>query len=200
MSHSAASETQAQPIRVVGYARVSTDDQNLTLQLDALTRHGIAKSDIFTDKQSGAKAERPGLVKCLDGLQEGDILVVWRLDRLGRSMRHLITLVEDLRERGVGFRSLNEGAIDTTTASGELIFNIFSALAQFERRLIQERTKAGLAAARARGRSSGRPKLMVDDAKVVLAKKLHADKSLEIDDICKTLRISRSTFYRYVRL
>ena len=200
MSHSAASETQAQPIRVVGYARVSTDDQNLTLQLDALTRHGIAKSDIFTDKLSGAKAERPGLVKCLDGLQEGDILVVWRLDRLGRSMRHLITLVEDLRERGVGFRSLNEGAIDTTTASGELIFNIFSALAQFERRLIQERTKAGLAAARARGRNGGRPKLMVDDAKVVLAKKLHADKSLEIDDICKTLRISRSTFYRYVRL
>ena len=172
----------------------------MTLQLDALTRHGIAKSDIFTDKQSGAKAERPGLVKCLDGLQSGDILVVWRLDRLGRSMRHLITLVEDLRERGIGFRSLNEGAIDTTTASGELIFNIFSALAQFERRLIQERTKAGLAAARARGRNGGRPKLLAEDAKVILAKKLHADKSLEIDDICKTLRISRSTFYRYVRL
>jgi len=139
------------------------------------------------------------MLRLMDGLQACDILVVWRLDRLGRSMRHLITLVEDLRERGIGFRSLNEGAIDTTTASGELIFNIFSALAQFERRLIQERTKAGLAAARARGRSGGRPKLMVDDAKVVLAKKLHADKSLEIDDICKTLRISRSTFYRYVR-
>ena len=199
MNHRATSETNGQPKRLVGYARVSTDDQNLTLQLDALTRHGISKTDIFTDKQSGAKAERPGLTKCLDALQEGDILVVWRLDRLGRSMRHLITLVEDLRERGVGFRSLNEGAIDTTTASGELIFNIFSALAQFERRLIQERTKAGLAAARARGRNGGRPKLLVDDAKVVLAKKLHKDHSLSIDDICKSLRISRSTYYRYVR-
>jgi len=115
-------------------------------------------------------------------------------------MRHLITLVEDLRSKGIGFRSLSEGAIDTTSASGELIFNIFSALAQFERRLIQERTKAGLAAARARGRNGGRPKVAAGDTKVVLAKKLHADKSLEIDDICNTLRISRSTFYRYVRM
>jgi len=115
-------------------------------------------------------------------------------------MRHLITLVEDLRSKGIGFRSINEGAIDTTCASGELIFNIFSALAQFERRLIQERTKAGLAAARSRGRNGGRPKVTADDPKVVLAKKLHADKSPEIDDICKTLQISRSTFYRCVRL
>jgi DNA invertase Pin-like site-specific DNA recombinase len=152
------------------------------------------------DKLSGAKTERPGLTKCLETLQSGDILVVWRLDRLGRSMRHLITLVEDLRSKGIGFRSLSEGAIDTTSASGELIFNIFSALAQFERRLIQERTKAGLAAARARGRNGGRPKVDAGDTKVVLAKKLHADKSLEIDDICNTLRISRSTFYRYVRM
>ncbi len=114
--------------------------------------------------------------------------------------QELITLVEDLRSQGVGFRSINEGAIDTTCASGALIFNIFSALAQFERRLIQERTKAGLAAARARGRNGRRPKITADDTKVVLAKKLHADKSLEIDDICKTLRMSRSTFYRYVRL
>jgi len=115
-------------------------------------------------------------------------------------MRHLITLVEDLRNKGIGFRSLNEGAIDTTCASGELIFNIFSALAQFERRLIQERTKAGLEAARARGRNGGRPKVTAAETKVVLAKKLHAEKSLEIDDICKTLRLSRSTFYRYVRI
>ncbi len=156
--------------------------------------------NIFMDKMSGAKAERPGLSKCLDTLQKGDILVVWRLDRLGRSMRHLITLVEDLRARGIGFRSLNEGAIDTTSASGELIFNIFSALAQFERRLIQERTKAGLAAARARGRNGGRPKVTAKEARVVLAKKLHADKSLDIEDICTTLRISRSTLYRYVRM
>ena len=120
--------------------------------------------------------------------------------RLGRSMRHLITLIEDLRGRGIGFRSLNEGAVDTTSASGELIFNIFSALAQFERRLIQERTTAGLAAARARGRNGGRPKITAGQAKVVLTKKLHADKGLDIDDNCSTLRISRSTFYRYVRL
>ena len=186
MSQPSPSETRAESKRLLGYARVSTDDQNLTFQVDALTRHGISKSDIFMDKLSGAKCERPGLTKCLDTLQKGDILVVWRLDRLGRSMRHLITLVEDLRERGIGFRSLNEGAIDTTSASGELIFNIFSALAQFERRLIQERTKAGLAAARARGRNGGRPKLMANDARVVLAKKLHNDDTLSIDDICRT--------------
>ena len=186
--------------RSIGYARVSTDDQDLSLQIDALTRQGIPESAIFMDKVSGAKTERPGLTKCLETLRSGDILVVWRLDRLGRSMRHLITLVEDLRGKGIGFRSLNEGAIDTTCASGELMFNNFSALAQFERRLIQERTKAGLAAARARGRNGGRPKVAAEETKVVLAKKLHADKSVEIDDICQTLRISRSTFYRYVRL
>jgi len=107
------------------------------------------------DKISGAKTERPDLTNCLETLQRGDVLVVWRLDRLGRSMRHLITLVEDLRNKGIGFRSLNEGAIDTTCASGELMFNIFSALAQFERRLIQERTKAGLEAARARAATEG---------------------------------------------
>ncbi len=126
--------------------------------------------------------------------------MVWRLDRLGRSMRHLITLVENLRGRGVGFRSLNEGAIDTTNASGELIFNIFSALAQFERRLIQERTKAGLAAARAKGHQGGRPRLDAEEAKVRAAKRLAADKSIPIDDICGTLKISRSTYYRYLAL
>ena len=186
--------------RVLGYARVSTDDQDLSLQIDALEKHGIPKSLIFTDKLSGAKDDRPGLAKCLGSLQSGDVLVVWRLDRLGRSMRHLITLVEDLRSCGVGFRSLNEGAIDTTSASGELIFNIFSALAQFERRLIQERTKAGLAAARARGRRGGRPRLESEQAKVRAAKKLSGDRSITIDDICKTLGISRSTYYRYLAM
>jgi DNA invertase Pin-like site-specific DNA recombinase len=187
--------------RLLGYARVSTDDQDLSLQIDALEKHGIAKSLIFMDKLSGARSDRPGLAKCLDALQSGDVLVVWRLDRLGRSMRHLITLVEDLRSRGVGFRSLNEGAIDTTNASGELIFNIFSALAQFERRLIQERTKAGLAAARARGRQGGRPRLDAEEAKVRAAKRLAADKSIPIDDICETLKISKSTYYyRYVAM
>ncbi len=186
--------------RILGYARVSTDDQDLSLQIDALEKHGIPKSLIFTDKLSGAKDDRPGLTKCLDSLQGGDVLVVWRLDRLGRSMRHLITLVEDLRSCDVGFRSLNEGAIDTTSASGELIFNIFSALAQFERRLIQERTKAGLAAARARGRCGGRPRLESEQAKVRAAKKLSSDRSITIDDICKTLGISRSTYYRYLAM
>jgi len=186
--------------RFFGYARVSTDDQDLSLQIDALEKHGISKSRIFMDKLSGARSDRPGLTKCLDALQRGDILVVWRLDRLGRSMRHLITLVEDFRARGVGFRSLNEGAIDTTSASGELIFNIFSALAQFERRLIQERTKAGLAAARARGRHGGRPRLDSEQAKVRAAKKLSGDKSISIDDICRTLNISRSTYYRYLAM
>jgi DNA invertase Pin-like site-specific DNA recombinase len=186
--------------RILGYARVSTDDQDLSLQIDALEKHGIPKSLIFTDKLSGAKDDRPGLTKCLDSLHGGDVLVVWRLDRLGRPMRHLITLVEDLRSCDVGFRSLNEGAIDTTSASGELIFNIFSALAQFERRLIQERTKAGLAAARARGRCGGRPRLESEQAKVRAAKKLSGDRSITIDDICKTLGISRSTYYRYLAM
>ena len=133
--------------RLVGYARVSTDDQDLSLQIDALTKQGIPANSIFMDKISGAKTERPRMNKCLKSLQPGEILIAWRLDR---SLRPLITLVEDLRNKGIGFRSVSEGAIDTTCASGELIFNIFSALAQFERRLIQERTKAGLAAARAR--------------------------------------------------
>jgi len=194
------SQAPAGPGRLLAYVRVSTDDQNLSLQVDAMIRHGISKSNIFMDKQSGAKTDRPGLARCLEAIQTGDVLVVWRLDRLGRSMRHLITLVEDLRERGIGFRSLNEGAIDTTCASGELIFNIFSALAQFERPLIQERTKAGLAAARARGRNGGRPKVSATEARVVLAKKLHQDKTLDLDDICNTLRISRSTYYRYLNL
>ena len=151
--------------RLYGYARVSTDDQDLSLQLDALLKHGVPAGRMYPDKMSGAKSDRPGLAKCVAALQEGDILVVWRLDRLGRSMAHLVTLVEDLRIRGIGFRSLNEGAIDT---KGELIFNSFSALAQFERRLIQERTRAGLAAARARGPMGGRPRVRSQHARVLI--------------------------------
>lgn len=184
--------------RLVGYARVSTNGQELKLQLDALEKAGCPKKLIFVDKVSGAKAARPGLDACLQELREGDTLVVWRLDRLGRSVRHLIDLVEQLRQRKVGFKSLCDGAIDTTTASGELIFHIFTALAQFERRLIQERTRAGLEAARARGRKGGRKPIAADDPRVQTAKKMHADKSLSIGDICRTLRISRATFYRYL--
>ena len=121
--------------RLIGYARVSSNGQELQLQLDALRHAGVRKSNIFTDKVSGSKSSRPGLDACLQQLKPGDCLLVWRLDRLGRSLRHLIDLVEDLRQRGVGFKSICDGAIDTTTASGELIFNVFASLAQFERRL-----------------------------------------------------------------
>jgi DNA invertase Pin-like site-specific DNA recombinase len=118
--------------QLIGYARVSTDDQDLALQIDSLTSLGINRDVIFTDKMSGAKTDRPGLDACLATLQQGDTLVVWRLDRLGRSMRHLIELIGQLRDRGIGFRSVSDGLIDTTSPSGELIFHIFSALAQFE--------------------------------------------------------------------
>ena len=170
------------------------------MQLDALEKSGCIKEMIFTDKISGSKTDRPGLDKCLDSLQPGDTLLVWRLDRLGRSMSHLVSLVEDLRLKNIGFKSLCDGAIDTTTASGELTFNIFSSLAQFERRLIQERTKAGLDAARARGRQGGRKKIDSDNPKVQMAKKMHKDHGMSISDICKTLNISRSCFYRYLSL
>ena len=186
--------------RLVGYARVSTDDQDLSLQMDSLIGLGVTQDDTFTDKVSGAKTDRPGLGACLAKLQRGDTLIVWRLDRLGRSMHHLVELIEDLRNRGVGFRSVSDGLIDTTSPSGELIFHIFSALAQFERRLIQERTKAGLASARARDRLGGRPPIDLDEAKVRAARKLHDDHTLNIDDICNTLHISRSTYYRYIRI
>ena len=184
--------------RLVGYARVSTAEQDLQLQLDALNKAGCVT--VFEDKASGARAERPGLDACIAALEPGDTLVVWRLDRLGRSMPHLVSLVEELLGKGIGFRSLQDGAIDTTTASGELMFNIFSSLAQFERRLIQERTHAGLAAARARGRLGGRKPIRADDPRVVTAKRLHKDRSLSIDQICATLGISRPTFYRYLAL
>jgi len=186
--------------RLVGYARVSTDDQDLSLRIDALTGLGIDQENIFTEKISGAKADRPQLDACLARLEQGDTLVVWRLDRLGRSKHHLVELIENLRNRGVGFRSVSDGLIDTTSPSGELIFHIFSALAQFERRLIQERTKAGLASARARGRLGGRPPIDLDEAKVRAARRLHDDHTLSIDDICKTLNISKSTYYRYVQM
>ena len=186
--------------RLIGYARVSTGDQDLKLQLDALKTARCRDVDIYTDKASGARASRPGLDACVAVLEPGDTLVVWRLDRLGRSMPHLVGLVEELLGKGIGFRSLQDGAIDTTTASGELMFNIFSSLAQFERRLIQERTHAGLAAARARGRLGGRRPISPDDPRVVTAKRLHKDHSLSIDQICAMLGISRPTFYRYLAL
>lgn len=184
----------------MGYARVSTNAQELQLQIDALLKAGCSKKLIFVDKVSGAKAARPGLDECVGQIQEGDTLLVWRLDRLGRSVRHLIDLVEELRQRKVGFKSICDGAIDTTTASGELVFHIFTALAQFELRLIQERTKAGLTAARARGRLGGRPAMSPDDSRIKTAKALHADKNMSVTDILKTLQISRPTLYRWLAI
>lgn len=190
--------------KLIGYVRVSTREQEILLQTDALEKAGCAKNNIFTDKISGAKSARPGLEKCLASLKSGDTLLVWRLDRLGCSISHLIQIVEALGKENIGFRSLNDGIIDTTSASGELIFNIFSSLAQFERRLIQERTQAGLMAARARGRGrgrfGGRKKIPEDAPKVVTAKNMHKDHGMCINDICQSLNISRATFYRYLNL
>ncbi len=186
--------------RKIGYARVSRETQDLQLQLDALKDAGCAETDIFVDKVSGVTTERPGMDACLATLKKGDTLIVWRLDRLGRSMPHLVSVIADLLKNGIKFKSLKEGAIDTTSATGELVFHIFSALAQFERRLIQERTFAGLSAARARGRKGGRPSIPKDDPKVLTAQKMHKDHNMSIDDICQMLKISRSTFYRYINV
>ncbi|MCL4151447.1 UNVERIFIED_CONTAM: hypothetical protein GTU68_036304 [Idotea baltica] len=183
---------------LVGYARVSTGDQTLASQVDALREAGCDK--VYEDVASGAKSERAGLDQALAAVADGDTLLVWRLDRLGRSLRHLVEVVSDLQERGVGFRSIQDGAIDTTTASGELIFHIFAALAQFERHLTLERTKAGLTAARARGRIGGRPKKSADHPKVVMAKRMHQDQTLAIDEICEALQVSRATYYRYLKM
>jgi DNA invertase Pin-like site-specific DNA recombinase len=151
---------------------------------------------IFTDTASGAKAERTGLNEALEYVREGDTLVVWRLDRLGRSLKHLIETISQLDNRKIGFKSLTEN-IDTTTSGGKLIFHIFGALAEFERNLIRERTQAGLLAARARGRKGGRPKSLTGK-KTAMAQALYNDKNNTIDEICKTLNISRATLYRYI--
>jgi DNA invertase Pin-like site-specific DNA recombinase len=179
---------------LIGYARVSTIDQNLALQLDALNKAGCEK--IFKDKASGGKVDRPGLQEALEYAREGDTVLVWRLDRLGRSLKNLIETVTQLNERGVGFRSLQE-AIDTTTSGGKLVFQIFGALAEFERNLIRERTQAGLEAARARGRKGGRPKKL-NKTQIELAYKLNDEKKHTIKEICQILGISKPTFYSYL--
>jgi len=180
---------------LVGYARVSTTDQNLELQTDALRQGGCAK--IFEDKRSGASFERPGLTAALNYVRKGDTLVVWRLDRLGRSLRHLIETVAYLEEQGIAFKSIQE-SIDTTTSGGRLVFQIFGALAEFERNLIRERTQAGLQAARARGRNGGRPKTL-DDKKTALAYRLYDEKKHSIAELCQMLGISKPTLYAYLR-
>src|SRR5438270_1427433 len=180
---------------LVGYARVSTTDQTLNLQHDALTKAGCTK--IFTDTASGAQTERKGLIDALSYVRSGDTLVVWKLDRLGRSLKDLITRITELETRKIGFKSLTEN-IDTTTSGGKLIFHIFGALAEFERDIIRERTTAGLEAARARGKLGGRPKALSPE-KIKLARRLYVDKDTSVSEICTMLGISRHTLQRYVR-
>jgi len=178
----------------IGYARVSTLDQNLALQRDALTEAGCEK--IFIEQMSGAVTDRPALREALDYARSGDTLIVWKLDRLARSMKQLIETIEGLRLRGIGFRSLTE-AIDTTTAQGVLVFHMFSALAEFERALIRERTRAGLAAAKRAGRTGGRPaKLTEDDLDV--ARTLLANPDITVTDVADRLGVSSATLYRYL--
>jgi DNA invertase Pin-like site-specific DNA recombinase len=181
---------------LIGYARVSTGEQTLDLQLDALAKAECGK--VFTETAGGALVERESLKEALAYARPGDTLVVWRLDRLGRSLKHLIETVTSLAERGIGFKSLSE-QIDTTTSGGKLVFHVFGALAEFERDLIRERTQAGLSAARARGRVGGRPKALPDPKKVAMAQRLYEDPATSVDEICRTLRISRATLYRYVK-
>src|ERR671938_39909 len=183
---------------LIGYARVSTTEQNLDLQLDALRKAGCIDAHIFTDKITGTKQERPGLQVALSHLRTGDTFVVWRLDRLARSLTHLIETVNRLAAQGIAFRSITE-QIDTSSATGKLTFHIFGALAEFERNLIKERTIAGLVAARARGKSGGRPKRSPKASKVTLARKLYEDRGNTVTEICKTLNISKATLYRYIK-
>jgi DNA invertase Pin-like site-specific DNA recombinase len=182
----------------IGYARVSTEEQNLDLQLDALQKAGCEK--IYQEKVSGMKTHRVELSKLLAHLRAGDVLVIWKLDRLGRSLQHLVELTHELLEKEVGLQSLSD-PIDTTTAQGRLVFNIFASLAQFERDLIRERTMAGLASARARGRLSGRKKGLSAKAQktALISEALYKQKQLPVMDLCKQLSISKPTLYRYLR-
>src|SRR6516162_6600665 len=188
-----AGEITSKPM-LIGYARVSTVDQNLALQRDALTEAGCTK--IFTEQLSGAVTDRPALHDALEFARSGDTLIVWKLDRLARSMKQLIETVETLRVRGIGFRSLTE-ALDTTTAQGRLVFHMFGALAEFERSLIRERTQAGLAAARCAGRTGGRPPKLTDDD-IEAAKAMLANPDIGVTQIAHRLGVSPATLYRYL--
>ena len=176
----------------VGYARVSTVDQNLDMQMDALKKENCKK--IFQDHASGVKSNRDGLERALDFMRGGDTLVVWKLDRLGRSLKHLIDIINLLNEKGMYFKSLQEN-IDTSSSGGNLIFHVFGALAEFERDMISDRTLAGMAAAKERGRVSGRPRKLNENNRA-LALSLMEDKSYSAKDVCKTLGISKTTLYR----
>jgi DNA invertase Pin-like site-specific DNA recombinase len=182
----------------IGYARVSTQDQNLEMQLDALQKIGCEK--IFQEKASGIKSDRPQLAAMQLILREGDVIYIYKLDRLGRSLKHLLEMTSDFEKRGIGLVSIND-SIDTTTAQGRLIFNIFASLAEFERDLIRERTKSGLEAARARGRKGGRSRGLSKEAekKAMLAQTLYNERKLGVNEIAADLEISKMTLYKYLR-
>ncbi|MBN2907610.1 MAG: recombinase family protein, partial [Rhodobacteraceae bacterium] len=186
---------------LIGYMRVSKADgsQVFDLQRDTLIAVGVAPNQIYEDRASGKRDDRPGLAACLKALRSGDTLIVWKLDRLGRDLRHLVNLIHDLTERGIGLKVLtgHGAAIDTTTAAGKLVFGIFAALAEFERELISERTLAGLASARARGRKGGRPFKMTA-AKLRLAMAAMGQPETTVGTLCKELGITRQTLYRHV--
>ena len=186
---------------LLGYMRVSKADgsQPLDLQRDALLAAGVEPEHLYQDLASGKRDDRPGLAACLKALRKGDVLVAWKLDRLGRDLRHLVNLVHELTGRGAGLRILTGqgAAVDTTTPAGKLVFGIFAALAEFERELIVERTKAGLAAARARGRHGGRPYKMTA-AKLRLAQAAMADPETSVGELCRELGVTRQTLYRHV--
>src|SRR6266487_6592448 len=197
VGHSTGNLRQKEEFMKIGYVRVSKHEQNEALQIDALK--GARCEKWFMDKVTGTKAERKGLNEALAYARPGDTLLVWKLDRAGRSLKHLIELLTYLDQHQIGFRSLTE-QIDTTTPGGKLIFHLMGALAEFERDLIRERTNAGLAAARARGRIGGRRRAegLNDEKKIALALSLYNDKANTIDTICKMLKVSRATLYRYI--
>jgi len=180
----------------IGYCRISTDTQNDELQLQALKDAGCEK--IFSDVASGSKSDRSGLRECIEFARSGDVIVAWKLDRIGRSLKDLIETVNTLKSRDIGLKVLTQN-LDTTTPSGMLIFHVFGAIAEFEKSLIQERTAAGLKMARSRGRLGGRPKAL-DKKQVAVAESLYEDGKTSVSQICKTLGISRATFYRNISL
>jgi DNA invertase Pin-like site-specific DNA recombinase len=180
---------------LVGYARVSTYEQNMRLQTDALNKAGCEK--LFTDRVSGTGSDRPGLKASLEYVRKGDTLLIWRLDRLARSLKDLIAIIGGLEKRGIGFRSLQE-SMDTTTSGGRFVFHVFGALAEFERNLVRERTRAGLAAAHARGRKGGRPRKL-DAIKIKLLYQLYDERKHTLKELCRILGISKPTLYTYLQ-
>lgn len=181
---------------LIGYARVSTADQSLDMQIDSLKKAGCHQ--VFTDVASAVKSVRPGLEKALAYLREGDTLVVWKIDRLGRSLAHLVQTVDQLRERGVAFRSLTDAGLDTTTRNGKLLFNLFATLAEFERDLIRERTKAGLATAAAKGRRGGR-RPVITSAKLDRALRLIRDKNLTVREAAAVIGVGKTALYEAIK-